>query len=126
MQQCCCVCSPENTSCLRSKSCGVALAVPCMRVLFDRVVGKGSRAGACIGLAWRPDDRLLLWLLQGFKNLYTLEKGIQNYLKEKGDDLWEGSLFVFDARMAVAPGVSLTAASLLHDVSLRASKAARM
>lgn len=42
--------------------------------------------------------------MQGFKNLYTLEKGIQNYLKEKGDDMWTGSLFVFDARMAVRPG----------------------
>ena len=42
--------------------------------------------------------------VQGFKNLYTLEKGIQNYLKEKGDDMWFGSLFVFDARMAVRPG----------------------
>lgn len=41
---------------------------------------------------------------QGFNNLYTLEKGIQNYMKEKGDDLWNGSLFVFDARMAVGPG----------------------
>ncbi|BDA46497.1 Rhodanese-like domain-containing protein 8, chloroplastic [Coccomyxa sp. Obi] len=41
---------------------------------------------------------------KGFKNLYTLEKGIQNYLKEKGDDMWNGSLFVFDARMAVRPG----------------------
>lgn len=45
---------------------------------------------------------------QGFNNLYTLEKGIQNYMKEKGDDLWNGSLFVFDARMAVGPGESLT------------------
>ena len=41
---------------------------------------------------------------QGFRNLYTLEKGIQNYMSEKGDDLWNGSLFVFDARMAVGPG----------------------
>lgn len=43
-------------------------------------------------------------VVQGFKNLYTLENGIQNYLKEKGDDMWNGSLFVFDARMAIRPG----------------------
>jgi hypothetical protein len=43
-------------------------------------------------------------ILQGFKNLYTLEKGIQNYLKQKGSAMWKGSLFVFDGRMAVAPG----------------------
>jgi len=55
------------------------------------------------------------WLLQGFKNLYTLEKGIQNYLKEKGDDLWNGSLFVFDARMAVGPGASLASKNVLHN-----------
>lgn len=44
--------------------------------------------------------------VQGFNNLFTLEKGIQNYLKQKGSDMWKGSLFVFDARMAVAPGTS--------------------
>lgn len=49
---------------------------------------------------------------QGFNNLHTLEKGIQNYMKEKGDDLWNGSLFVFDARMAVGPGDLLTATPL--------------
>ncbi len=49
--------------------------------------------------------------VQGFKNLYTLEKGIQNYLKEKGDDMWFGSLFVFDARMAVRPGDILVSSS---------------
>ncbi len=45
--------------------------------------------------------------LQGFKSLYTLEKGIQNYMKQKGTDLWEGSLFVFDGRMAIRPGMHL-------------------
>ena len=38
-------------------------------------------------------------------NLYTLEGGVHNYLREEGGDLWNGSLFVFDGRMAVpAPG----------------------
>ena len=46
--------------------------------------------------------------MQGFKNLYTLEKGVQNYMKEKGTDLWKGSLFVFDGRMAVRPGAPHT------------------
>lgn len=45
---------------------------------------------------------------QGFQNLYTLEKGVQNYMKEKGTDLWKGSLFVFDGRMAVRPGAPHT------------------
>jgi hypothetical protein len=38
-------------------------------------------------------------------NLYTLEGGVHNYLREEGGNLWNGSLFVFDGRMAVpAPG----------------------
>jgi len=40
---------------------------------------------------------------QGFTNLYTLEGGVANYLRTEGGDLWNGSLFVFDSRMAV-PG----------------------
>lgn len=42
--------------------------------------------------------------MQGFKKLYTLEKGVQNYMKQKDTELWEGSLFVFDGRMAIRPG----------------------
>ncbi|DBA74585.1 TPA: hypothetical protein ACH3X2_009457 [Trebouxia sp. C0005] len=41
---------------------------------------------------------------KGFTNLYTLEGGIQNYLREEGHQLWDGSLFVFDGRMAVPSG----------------------
>lgn len=41
---------------------------------------------------------------KGFTNLYTLEGGIQNYLREEGHQLWDGSLFVFDGRMAVSSG----------------------
>lgn len=41
---------------------------------------------------------------KGFKNLYTLEGGIQNYLVKEGGDMWNGSLFVFDGRMAIPPG----------------------
>ena len=41
---------------------------------------------------------------KGFNNLYTLEGGIQNYLREEGHELWDGSLFVFDGRMAVPSG----------------------
>jgi len=40
---------------------------------------------------------------KGFTNLYTLEGGVHNYFREAGGKGWEGSLFVFDARMAVAP-----------------------
>ena len=36
-------------------------------------------------------------------NLYTLEGGVHNYLRQEGGDLWNGSLFVFDDRMAVPP-----------------------
>lgn len=45
---------------------------------------------------------------QGFNNLYTLEGGIQNYLKEKGPDHWDGSLYVFDGRMAIPGNVNGT------------------
>lgn len=41
---------------------------------------------------------------KGFNNLYTLEGGIQNYLREEGPEMWKGSLFVFDGRMAVPSG----------------------
>eukprot|EP00892_Ulva_mutabilis_P009719 jgi/Ulvmu1/7119/UM034_0025.1 len=40
---------------------------------------------------------------QGFRNLYSLEGGIQNYLEEEGADRWNGALYVFDDRMAVSP-----------------------
>jgi predicted sulfurtransferase len=40
---------------------------------------------------------------KGFNNLYTLEGGIQNYLRNQGPDHWKGSLYVFDGRMAI-PG----------------------
>merc|ERR1719305_2056144 len=34
--------------------------------------------------------------------------GIQNYLREEGDDHWKGSLYVFDSRMAVPPHLDST------------------
>lgn len=34
-------------------------------------------------------------------NLYTLEGGVHNYLRQEGGDGWNGSLFVFDDRLAV-------------------------
>lgn len=40
---------------------------------------------------------------KGYKNLYTLEGGIQNYMKTEGLDHWNGSLYVFDGRMAIRP-----------------------
>jgi predicted sulfurtransferase len=42
---------------------------------------------------------------KGFKNLYTLDGGIQHYLKEEGNEHWNGSLFVFDGRMAINPAL---------------------
>ena len=39
----------------------------------------------------------------GFQNLYSLEGGVQKYFKEEGSALWDGSLFVFDGRMAIVP-----------------------
>jgi predicted sulfurtransferase len=41
---------------------------------------------------------------RGFRNLYSLQGGIQHYLEEVGAEHWKGSLHVFDDRMAVAPG----------------------
>ncbi|GAB4820885.1 hypothetical protein N2152v2_007931 [Parachlorella kessleri] len=40
---------------------------------------------------------------KGYSKLYTLDKGIQNYFAKEGADCWNGSLYVFDARMAVRP-----------------------
>lgn len=42
---------------------------------------------------------------KGFKNLFTLHGGIQNYLREEGNEHWRGSLFVFDGRMAINPAL---------------------
>eukprot|EP01025_Chloroclados_australasicus_P051584 TRINITY_DN6010_c0_g1_i1.p1 TRINITY_DN6010_c0_g1~~TRINITY_DN6010_c0_g1_i1.p1 ORF type:complete len:493 (+),score=12.11 TRINITY_DN6010_c0_g1_i1:90-1568(+) len=39
---------------------------------------------------------------KGYSNLYTLSGGIQNYLQQEKQH-WEGSLFVFDSRLAVSP-----------------------
>ncbi len=39
---------------------------------------------------------------RGFKEVYQIEGGIVRYGKKYGDDgLWEGSLYTFDARMAI-------------------------
>jgi predicted sulfurtransferase len=40
---------------------------------------------------------------KGYDNLYTLEGGIQNYMKSEGLQHWKGSLYVFDGRMAIRP-----------------------
>lgn len=40
---------------------------------------------------------------KGYNNLYTLEGGVQTYMKEEGLSQWNGSLFVFDGRMAIRP-----------------------
>jgi len=40
---------------------------------------------------------------KGFNDLYTLHGGVANYMREKGASHWNGSLFTFDNRLAVAP-----------------------
>lgn len=68
------------------------------------------QAGACM-LTWctfsggiRCDVYSAHLRDKGFKNLYTLEGGVQNYLRQEGHSMWDGSLFVFDGRMAVPSG----------------------
>jgi rhodanese-related sulfurtransferase len=46
---------------------------------------------------------------KGFSNLYTLQGGVQNYLARQGGEGWNGSLFVFDARMAIRPDMGVAA-----------------
>lgn len=50
---------------------------------------------------------------QGFTNLFTLEGGIQDYLEQESGELWNGSLYVFDGRMAVPGRASGAAAAPL-------------
>jgi hypothetical protein len=50
-----------------------------------------------------------------FNKLYTLEGGIQNYMREEGLDHWNGSLFVFDGRMAIRPSEWCLACSMRPD-----------
>uniref|UniRef100_A0A0A8Y5V9 Rhodanese domain-containing protein n=1 Tax=Arundo donax TaxID=35708 RepID=A0A0A8Y5V9_ARUDO len=40
---------------------------------------------------------------KGFRNLYTLEGGVSNYLKAEGSAGWVGNLFVFDGRLSLPP-----------------------
>jgi UPF0176 protein len=40
---------------------------------------------------------------QGFKNVFQLDGGIVNYVKQYPDSYWEGSVFVFDERRIVEP-----------------------
>ncbi|CAM0144570.1 unnamed protein product [Urochloa decumbens] len=40
---------------------------------------------------------------KGFRNLYTLEGGVSNYLKAEGPAGWVGNLFVFDGRLSLPP-----------------------
>ena len=49
----------------------------------------------------------------GFRNLYTLEGGVQRYLAERGSHGWQGSLFTFDSRMAITAG-GCGASTLIH------------
>lgn len=49
---------------------------------------------------------------RSFNNLYTLQGGIQNYMREEGLDHWNGSLFVFDGRMAIRYSESAACAVL--------------
>jgi predicted sulfurtransferase len=53
---------------------------------------------------------------KGFTNLYTLEGGVQNYLRDNGPDHWNGSLYVFDGRMAIPGDVNDAAAQLVAAV----------
>lgn len=39
---------------------------------------------------------------EGFKNVYQLKGGVERYLRECGPEHWNGALFTFDARLAVA------------------------
>lgn len=41
---------------------------------------------------------------RGYSQLYTLEGGVQAYLRQQGGQHWKGSLFVFDGRMAIPAG----------------------
>lgn len=40
---------------------------------------------------------------KGFKDVYQLEGGIHNYIKQFPDTYWEGGMFVFDERRVVNP-----------------------
>lgn len=59
------------------------------------------RVHACLGLTLFPALGP-----QGLSNLYTLEGGIINYLNHEGNEEWDGSLFVFDDRLAIGPSAS--------------------
>lgn len=61
---------------------------------------------------------------KGYNNLFSLEGGVHNYFDKEGGDLWNGSLFVFDERLAVPPskdsmkGRSIKDAHFLFPTSL--------
>ncbi|KAF8055836.1 STR8 [Scenedesmus sp. PABB004] len=53
----------------------------------------------------RCDVYSALLRARGFTRLYTLHGGVQHYLREAGGEHWDGSLFVFDGRMAINPAL---------------------
>ena len=54
----------------------------------------------------------------GFKEVYQLDGGIERYLREVGSEHWNGALFTFDDRLALAPD-GQTPASKADDESLK-------
>lgn len=80
------------------------------RKMLCKILSKGAERFVAAGI--RCDIYSTYLRRQGFNNLFTLEGGVQNYLKQAGGDMWIGSLFVFDERLAIPPpGVAIC---LLH------------
>eukprot|EP00891_Asterochloris_glomerata_P000295 jgi/Astpho2/295/e_gw1.00010.86.1_t len=71
------------------------------RKMLCKILGKGAERFVAAGI--RCDIYSTYLRRQGFNNLFTLEGGVQNYLKQAGGDMWIGSLFVFDERLAIPP-----------------------
>lgn len=56
----------------------------------------------------RCEKAALYLIKEGFEQVFQLQKGILNYLKEVGDAYYEGECFVFDQRIAVNAKLEVT------------------
>ncbi|XP_028779443.1 rhodanese-like domain-containing protein 8, chloroplastic [Neltuma alba] len=92
-----------NVDCFRSTSFGwsqeeVAASDPLANVDKE----KTNILMYCTG-GIRCDVYSTILRKKGFRNLYTLQGGVSNYLKNEGPTEWVGNLFVFDSRLSLPP-----------------------
>ncbi|TVU44270.1 hypothetical protein EJB05_03706 [Eragrostis curvula] len=91
-----------NVDCFRSTSFGLSEEADSSDPLNGVDKEKTDILMYCTG-GIRCDVYSTILRKKGFRNLYTLEGGVSNYLKMEGLAGWVGNLFVFDGRLSLPP-----------------------